>query len=1186
MEQSSAQNSMPGLPHAGASSGVASVSDYWPPLDMIFPDSHLQFQSAQPSQAQNPSAQQQQQQAPMGITWDHPVFHQQQQRAPHQQNPINAHTDPNHGIYSTIPPPSWQHNTLPSAARFEDSAPYSSHPQAAQYQQGQMAFDSGPIATPESSVFPSYYQQNFFHPQQISLDGTFSQRPAQSQQPPQRQLSRTPQQTQRQQQQQQHQQLSAPSHPPQSQPPPQPQPQPQQQQQQQQQQQPQLQQGQQQRPQHLEYSNGGHHSTTQYPLSASYSQDMMTNTIDLTNDGYPNTGAASHQTIDPSYLDGLARSSNASHTLPHDFSFNSPADYQTPDGMFNYFQNDFHVQPQVGVPRPKGTSQPGVLASGASGDSHQPGPTSQPAKAQVNKSSQPKKTAKKNQKTRKNGSESETSGESDLEVEPEPSPLPPTRPTDPIEAASYDTTKAVWSPRNLHVPAEKVKASLVAFKDVVKALRDGWKDQVQAMKTAENQGDNDKASQIKQSVSLYRRTMERIISTTFETGHPVIIEKLGEHPMTLSVFYSFLADRFQAADLDGSLTISLLKLLARFVTVDEELLQKTNMAKLLPRFVKKGTSSTKELAQNILDNAAVSTKRKQSNTKPPKEESPAKRDSPSVEIAGVKRSRDNESHAQPATKRMVVTSSSRENGKSSPAPVGPVKRAENGSQNGKPPTTQVAPRPKAPVAAPKPTVFFGALSSASKRLGTTNAERKAAQAAAKSTPPPETKEKPAPPAPKPAFSFGDLMADLNKPKQAVVAKPSEDVPLETEEERQKRLRKEARRKLRVTWKPDESLTEIRLFTHDPDEELGPGDGSLRSMGDVKGEGSVLKLHKDLEELEEDDLGGIREVSLSPYAELSEILIESSEMKSANFIKRGGDEQPVSQEKSEQDQREATTLMVFHPSPADVPSTPKEPPAAADPGESATEVVPFGDIPDNVKIRQERYYEFINPKPAPVSSSMPVPGVPSAPAAVQAGTPGFDISNLLKLINAGTAPQPPAVAAPSQPAAQQSPLSDLERTINMFRQQQTQPTIPQIPQIPQVPLPQVSQVPMTQPQVAPGGVNFQQLMNVMQQFQQGGAFPPNQPAQTQSAMAPGMGAMLSQFTAQNQQAVSSTHYEDPERKRTRDVGQYGDQYDSQWSRGKRTKANDPKPYKVGLVACRFWKEGKCRKGDNCTFRHDP
>lgn len=112
------------------------------------------------------------------------------------------------------------------------------------------------------------------------------------------------------------------------------------------------------------------------------------------------------------------------------------------------------------------------------------------------------------------------------------------------------------------------------------------------------------------------------------------------------------------------------------------------------------------------------------------------------------------------------------------------------------------------------------------------------------------------------------MADLSKPKEEVVAKPTEDNTTETEEERAKRLRKESRRKLRVTWKPEETLTEVRLFTHDPDEELGPGDGSLRGAGDVKGEGSVLKLHKDLEDLEEEDLGGLREINFHDYHGLS------------------------------------------------------------------------------------------------------------------------------------------------------------------------------------------------------------------------------------------------------------------------------------------------------------------------------
>ncbi|KAF3390382.1 hypothetical protein F1880_009349 [Penicillium rolfsii] len=1115
MEQSSAQNQMPGLPHA-APQGVPSA-DYWSSLDALYQDPQLQPQ-ATPTLQQNPSAQQQ---APMGITWDHPVFQQQQPRVQQQQNPLAPSSDPNHGIYSSIPPPSWQSNPLQTPTRYESTPQYQTQHQNSQYQQGQMPFDPLSVNPSESSTFPSFsYQPGYYHPQQLPLQDSFPSRTAQPQHQPQQQA--------RQQQ---------------------------------------------------EYSATAQQPSMQYSMPSGYPQDLM-NSIDLTNDDFPNTeSGVSHQTIDPSFLNEMARSSNASHTLPSNFSFGNVVDFERSDGLFNYFQNDLSVQPQLSAPHNTGVSQLGGLAPRPAEIPHQPVLAPAPKKAPAKKASQAKKTGVKGQKKQQVESDSGSSDESDLEVDPEPSPLPAVRSNEPLEAAHFDTIQAVWSPRNLRVPAEKVKGSLVAFKDVVKGLRDGWKDQVQAMKTAENQGDNEKATKLKQTVALQRRIMEKIISTTLETGHPVIVEKLGEHPVTLSVFYSFLADRFQAADLEGSLTLNLLKLLARFVTVDEELLQKTNMAKLLPRFLKKGTPPVKDLAQTILDNAAASTKRKQSNAKLIKEESPAaKGDSPSAEVVGAKRLRDSESNSQPATKRMIVTSNLKDTPKLTSALNGPIKRTSEGIQNGKSTPATAAPRPKPPIAAPKPTVIFGALSSASKRLGTTNAERKAAQAAAKPTPPPESKEKPAAPAPKPAFSFGDIMADLSKPKQAVVAKPAEDKPPETEEERQKRLRKEARRKLRVTWKPDDHLTEVRLFTHDPDEELGPGDGSMRGKGDVKGEGSVLKLHKDLEELEEDDLGGIRETILNEYHELSVILIESAEMKSANFIKRGGDEPPVSTEKTAQEQREATTLMVFHASPADVPPTPKEPPAA-DPNETATEVIPFGEIPDHVKARQERYFDYINPKPATTTAAGTAAAVPASAPALTPTTanPGLNIANLLQIIKAGTLQQQ---SAPPPPVPQQAPLSDLERTINMFRQQQVQPQVPQIPQIPQLPI--------AQPPAVPGGVDFQQLMSVMQQFQGGHGFPQHQPVQSQPQIQPNLGAIFSQFVGQNQQAgpsSSTPSQEDSERKRVRDSGQYDDPYDSQWSRGKRTKANDPKPYKVGLVPCRFWKEGKCRKGENCTFRHD-
>ena len=301
---------------------------------------------------------------------------------------------------------------------------------------------------------------------------------------------------------------------------------------------------------------------------------------------------------------------------------------------------------------------------------------------------------------------------------------------------------------------------------------------------------------------------------------------------------------------------------------------KTNLSKLLPKLIKKGGQQVKDLTQKILDNAAASTKRKLENDKNSKEDLPAK--GAPADSTGLKRARDMDSGLQSGPKRMAVTSNLKDAAKAAPG-------STKGAQMNKLPGA-AALRPKPNVVAPKPSSLFGTLSSASKRPGTTNAERAAAAAAAKprwvyfcfNNFEPQfvdsfysaTGEKEKAPAPKPSFSFGDIMADLNKPKEAPSPKPTEEHPPETEEQRAKRLRKEERRKLRVTWKPDDNLTEVRLFTHDPDEELGPGDGSMRSLGDVKGEGSVLKLHKDMEELEEEDMGGIRETVFSDEYNLS------------------------------------------------------------------------------------------------------------------------------------------------------------------------------------------------------------------------------------------------------------------------------------------------------------------------------
>ena len=304
-------------------------------------------------------------------------------------------------------------------------------------------------------------------------------------------------------------------------------------------------------------------------------------------------------------------------------------------------------------------------------------------------------------------------------------------------------------------------------------------------------------------------------------------------------------------------------------------------------------------------------------------------------------------------------------------------------------------------------------------------------------------------------------------------------------------------------------------------------------------------------------------------------------------------------------------MVFHSSPAEVPSTPKEPPAP-DADEIVSDVITFGELPDQIKVwnspalavststtltqqlqsRQERYYEAMRPKPAPVPT--PAYSQPQPQPQVNQPAGGFaDFANLLKLMNPGAQQQstpPPQIPQPTPP-----PMSELERTVNMFRQQQPAP-VPQAP---------VSQAPLA-------GFDFQGILNVMKQLQ-GGPLSQPQQQQAQPAMAPNFGNMFAQFAAQNpfptgqnqfpngqnqytngqnqytngqnQYSNGQNHgqnygqnnmrsvndYEDPDRKRMRereaDHGDHGDYPDGQYdarSRQKRTRSDEPRPVCISLA----------------------
>ena len=187
------------------------------------------------------------------------------------------------------------------------------------------------------------------------------------------------------------------------------------------------------------------------------------------------------------------------------------------------------------------------------------------------------------------------------------------------------------------------------------------------------------------------------------------------------------------------------------------------------------------------------------------------------------------------------------------------------------------------------------------------------------------------------------MANLNKQKEVLPEKVEESRPPETPEERTKRLRKEDRRKLRVSFKPDESLVEIRTFVHDPEEDMGHEGSLVRDVGDSRGEGQMLKMHKDLDLMDEEEDGVTSEQILAlwktpsckvlpcpagivSYANAVQVIdfsvIDSVEL-DRNYTTRGGRVEVKSHERAVQEQRELNSLMVVYTTLADIPPSPRE-----------------------------------------------------------------------------------------------------------------------------------------------------------------------------------------------------------------------------------------------------------------------
>ncbi len=624
----------------------------------------------------------------------------------------------------------------------------------------------------------------------------------------------------------------------------------------------------------------------------------------------------------------------------------------------------------------------------------------------------------------------------------------------------------------------------------------------------------------------------------------------------MSALYAFMLDRVTVSDFDSTLIISILKvrpfprihrvgayslqLAVYFDTVDEEKLEATKWPKLLQRLTKKATTESKLLAQTVITNATKATAKRKAAAKL---EGSANGDL----AAGVKRSRDGEAVT---TKKTLVKPSSKPLALQNAERRRAQEAAEAAQKAAKPAlgaggTTTAAGGLKAKVVTtqlPKG-ASFASLMSAKKKPGTSNAERAAAgkDAPKAMSPVPvnisqQTKQefvkRESPPRAtlsatdlKQVSSFKGFLSTLEK-KEEVKPQKVEQFPEETPEQREKRLRKESRRRLRVSWKDDSALVETKIFTHDPDEDIGHTDSSVKDVGDTMKEGEMLKLHKGMNDLEDEDDEEEPDVAIE-YAMPTEV--DWGELKDTlgyNGVKFGGTTPAQSPSREAQEKLEANTVMVVYASQSDRPDSPKEPPDEGDDTDFQP-CIDFGTVPEQVRGKESEVYGR--------TGSL-------------TGAPGGQAMDLAAQIQAMyPRPQAAPVAQAQLPAG-----FDLQKLVAKVTQVKQQ-------------MEGQGQSLYQQPPAVAAAPSTNDLGSLLASFQSAAANPGG------AGLPIGNGGNPNPFPGAEKHGLEEHSQQKSGKKKK--GNNYGSKIDSSL----------PSNYKT--QTCQFWLEGKCNKGDNCTYRHD-
>lgn len=514
------------------------------------------------------------------------------------------------------------------------------------------------------------------------------------------------------------------------------------------------------------------------------------------------------------------------------------------------------------------------------------------------------------------------------------------RPDDPIDAAVWDARQITYS--------EDQREAYTKLADFIIEILD-------ALKTAEP---NDKTHEEK-----LIRVLDGLGS---KTQYAWIVEQMGQHLKLLSRLFTLLDRSMKSKTLGGDLATAVFRWMSVFKSFDAKVL---SHEKLKPKFrlekylSKADDKEVESLVKKILENIQASEKAGASGAaKGLTGQQPTTATTTTATMQNQLSSKKNNNNPISTTTTTNLPASSSKDTARAPSSSPSKRPLEDSSEDRlskkvalnstssststkpakQPSTSATTSSASASVTSSKPALSAGGLPGKGRtvskplaKVETTNSVAgKATMPKGNTSKAGTSKEDPLKPVaskvkkPAPAkatftSSIGSLLAGIEKPKEpskpADTAKSTKTTP-ETPEEKAKRLRKESRRSLRVSWKEGDELTQIKYFETVAHEHTGIQDKTMRGE-----EGKALKDAKakanSMGALEEDDDGNEKPWHAPTQINMSNI---PDDLKARTYETRGGLIAVNTPDQAAMKKREDTVLMEIYTDPADIPATPKSP----------------------------------------------------------------------------------------------------------------------------------------------------------------------------------------------------------------------------------------------------------------------